>query len=116
MAFIGMVSDSEAFGPVAELYETDRMNLGYVANHTRIFAHRPAVYDAWQQLRTAITEGMDRRRYELVTVAAAPAPFIPAIAHSRMAKCLQIAFWNHRACARSSPTTVLPDWMLWTSR
>ena len=73
MAFIGTISDSEAFGPVAKLYETDRINLGYVANHTRIFAHRPAVYDAWQQLRAAITEGMDRRRYELVTVAAARA-------------------------------------------
>jgi uncharacterized peroxidase-related enzyme len=73
MAFIGTISDGEASGPVAELYEADRVKQGYVANYTRAFAHRPAVYDAWQQLRAAITAGMDARRYELVTVAAARA-------------------------------------------
>jgi uncharacterized peroxidase-related enzyme len=73
MAFIGTISDGEASGPVAELYEADRIKQGYVANYTRAFAHRPAVYDAWQQLRAAITAGMDARRYELVTVAAARA-------------------------------------------
>ncbi|HEY3180579.1 MAG TPA: peroxidase-related enzyme [Casimicrobiaceae bacterium] len=73
MAFIDTVSNGEAVGPVAKLYETDRINLGYVANYTRIFAHRPAVYEAWQKLRAAITESMDPRRYELVTLAAARA-------------------------------------------
>jgi uncharacterized peroxidase-related enzyme len=71
MAFIDTVSDSEAVGPIAKLYATDRTNLGYVANYTKIFAHRPAVYEAWQQLRAAITANTDPRRYELATLAAA---------------------------------------------
>ena len=40
-------------------------------NFTRLFAHRPAVYEAWLQLKDAISGSMDPRRYELVTMAAA---------------------------------------------
>ena len=69
MAFIEEASDEAA----AALYEADRARLGYVANYTRAFARRPAVYEAWQRLSGAIREGMDRRRYELVTLAAARA-------------------------------------------
>jgi hypothetical protein len=64
MAFIDTVSDSEATGPIAKLYATDRADLGYVANYTKTFAHRPAVYEAWQ-LRAAVTANTDPRRYEL---------------------------------------------------
>jgi uncharacterized peroxidase-related enzyme len=35
------------------------------------FAERPEVYDAWVALNTAVKEGMDLRRYELATFAAA---------------------------------------------
>ncbi|HWI71126.1 MAG TPA: carboxymuconolactone decarboxylase family protein [Baekduia sp.] len=41
------------------------------ANYERAFAHRPDVYAAWQQLNGAIKAGMDPRRYELATLAAA---------------------------------------------
>jgi uncharacterized peroxidase-related enzyme len=71
MAFIATVSDEEASGEVKALFENDRARLGYVANHTRLFAHRPTVYAAWRSLAASITENMDARRYELVTVAAA---------------------------------------------
>jgi len=40
-------------------------------NFERAFAERPEVYAAWQQLNGAIKEGMDLRRYELATLAAA---------------------------------------------
>ena len=40
-------------------------------NYERAFAERPEVYAAWVQLNTAIKEGMDLRRYELATLAAA---------------------------------------------
>ena len=40
-------------------------------NLERAFTDRPEVYAAWVQLNTAIKEGMDLRRYELVTLAAA---------------------------------------------
>ncbi len=40
-------------------------------NYERAFAERPEVYAAWGQLSGAIKAGMDLRRYELVTLAAA---------------------------------------------
>jgi len=40
-------------------------------NHEAAFAERPEVYAAWGQLNGAIKAGMDLRRYELVTLAAA---------------------------------------------
>jgi uncharacterized peroxidase-related enzyme len=40
-------------------------------NYERAFAKRPDVYDAWGGLNGAIKAGMDLRRYELATLAAA---------------------------------------------
>ena len=40
-------------------------------NYERAFAERPDVYAAWVQLNTSIKAGMDLRRYELATLAAA---------------------------------------------
>jgi alkylhydroperoxidase family enzyme len=40
-------------------------------NFERAFAERPEVYAAWRQLNGAIKAGMDLRRYELATLAAA---------------------------------------------
>jgi alkylhydroperoxidase family enzyme len=40
-------------------------------NHECAFADRPEVYAAWAQLNGAIKAGMDLRRYELATFAAA---------------------------------------------
>jgi alkylhydroperoxidase family enzyme len=58
-------------GPVAAAFDRDRAALGYVANFTKTFAHRPAVYEAWRGLNGAIKASMDPRRYELATMAAA---------------------------------------------
>lgn len=46
-------------------------NLPVATNYERAFAARPEVYAAWQQLNGAIKAGMDLRRYELATFAAA---------------------------------------------
>jgi uncharacterized peroxidase-related enzyme len=40
-------------------------------NDELAFSERPEVYAAWRQLVTAIKAGMDERRYELATLAAA---------------------------------------------
>jgi alkylhydroperoxidase family enzyme len=40
-------------------------------NLERAFEERPEVYAAWVQLNTAVKKGMDLRRYELATLAAA---------------------------------------------
>ena len=73
MAFIEMIGEDEASGGVAELLEAHRDQLGYVPNFARLFAQRPGVYAAWQQLRDSIAGEMDPRRYELATLAAARA-------------------------------------------
>ena len=71
MAFIDPIAEDSATGAAAELYEQDRADRGSVANATRAFSLRPAVNDAWEALRAALTSTMDPRRYELVTLAAA---------------------------------------------
>ena len=40
-------------------------------NMVKAFSHRPAVFDAWQQLNGSIKAEADLRRYELATMAAA---------------------------------------------
>jgi uncharacterized peroxidase-related enzyme len=59
MAFIEEVEDAGDEQPFSN------------ANMMRVFAHRPAVYNAWRELVTALTDTMDGRLYELVTLAAA---------------------------------------------
>jgi uncharacterized peroxidase-related enzyme len=71
MPFIETVPKDEAPPALAELYELDRAKFGYVPNLTRAFSLRPGVYAAWRELIGAIQAGMELRRYELATVAAA---------------------------------------------
>jgi uncharacterized peroxidase-related enzyme len=71
MAFVELRSEQGAHDPIEELFAEDRETLGFVANYTRLFARRPEVYRAWEQLRTAIKANLDPRRYELATLAAA---------------------------------------------
>jgi uncharacterized peroxidase-related enzyme len=69
--FIRPLPDDEVTGAVAEAYEADIAEDGYVSNVSRTFSHRPEVLAAWVGLKDAVTSSMDRRRYELVTIAAA---------------------------------------------
>jgi uncharacterized peroxidase-related enzyme len=46
-------------------------NAAMTTNFEKAFAERPEVLAAWQQLNGAIKSGMDLRRYELATLAAA---------------------------------------------
>ncbi|MFF0314248.1 peroxidase [Micromonospora sp. NPDC005252] len=55
------------------LFDADTKAMGYLPNYTRLFAHSPAVYLAWQQLNGAVKAEMELRRYELATLAAARA-------------------------------------------
>ena len=71
MAWIrGATPDDDPTGEVAAAFDRDQATLGRVANYTRVFAHRPAVLRGWQGLNGAI-KGMDPRRYEVATTAAA---------------------------------------------
>jgi uncharacterized peroxidase-related enzyme len=71
MPFIETVPPDRATGALAELYEAHRRRLGDVPNFARAFSLQPEVYTAWLRMNEAIKAGMDLRRYELATVAAA---------------------------------------------
>jgi uncharacterized peroxidase-related enzyme len=71
MTFIETIPEDEAEGATAHWYAADRERLGYLPNYTKVFGQRPAVYAAWKQLGGAIGGAMDKRRYELATLAAA---------------------------------------------
>lgn len=73
MTFIETVPADAASGDLAALYEADCELRGFLPNYTQAFSRRPAVYAAWRGLVGAVTESMDPRRYELVSIAAARA-------------------------------------------
>ena len=71
MTFIETVPEAAATGAVKEMYATDRAAFGDLPNLTQAFSLRPEVYAAWRHLNGAVKGGMDLRRYELATLAAA---------------------------------------------
>ena len=71
--FIAAPDEGAAEGEVADWYEQQRASWGYLPNYAPAFASRPDVAAAWNQLNGAIRGGMDRRRYEVATIAAARA-------------------------------------------
>lgn len=58
---------------LAEWYQQQSAAWGYLPNYAPLFASRPDVAAAWTRLNLAVRGGMDRRRFELVTMAAARA-------------------------------------------
>ena len=66
------VPEEAALGPEAtEWYRRQRDSWGYLPNYAPAFALRPDVAEAWNGLNGSIRHHMDRRRFELVTIAAA---------------------------------------------
>ena len=68
----------------ATAHQIATAQFGFLPNWAVALGGRPAVLAAWNQLNTEIRNGMDRRRYELATIAAAQAlrSTYCAIAHS----------------------------------
>lgn len=73
MAFIHTVSPATARDDVAQMYRQQEAGWGFVPNYARVFSHRPAVLARWAALLAEIKRPLDRRRFELVTFAAAHA-------------------------------------------
>jgi uncharacterized peroxidase-related enzyme len=71
MTFIETVAPERASGAAADIYESDRAIHGHVPNFAQAFSLQPEAYAAWRELNGAIKAGMDLRRYELATLAAA---------------------------------------------
>lgn len=71
--FIDVVSEDAATGALADYYRQQRDAWGFLPNYAAAFAGRPDVAHAWNVLNATIRDGMDRRRFELATIAAARA-------------------------------------------
>jgi uncharacterized peroxidase-related enzyme len=68
------VPDESAVGEdVSSWYDQQRKSWGYLPNYAAAFATRPDVARGWTALSNAVGKGMDRRRYEIATIAAARA-------------------------------------------
>jgi uncharacterized peroxidase-related enzyme len=68
------------------LYSDEVARLGYVANYTKVFGERPAVYRAWLGLAGAVRSSMSFERFEVATIAAAQqrGSDYCALAHGKM--------------------------------
>ena len=73
MAFIDTIDDHEIDAEVRAMYERQQGHYGYVPNYAKAFCHRPHVMKLWADLQNGIRREMDKRRFELVTFAAAHA-------------------------------------------
>jgi uncharacterized peroxidase-related enzyme len=71
--FIGAPDEASVDGDVATWYQRQREAWGYLPNYAPAFATRPDVAEAWNTLNNTIRRPMDRRRFELATIAAARA-------------------------------------------
>jgi uncharacterized peroxidase-related enzyme len=71
--FIDAVPEDTAAGVLAEYYRQQRAAWGFLPNYAGVFSTRPDVARAWNSLNATIREGMNRRRFELATIAAARA-------------------------------------------
>lgn len=84
--FITAVPEEQASPELHDVYEATRAQFGHVPNYAKAFSHRPAVYRAWTNLISTITGNLDRRLYEVATVAAARAQHSSycSLAHGRV--------------------------------
>lgn len=73
MAFIETTPPAEAAGDVRKMYERQQAEYGYVPNYAKVFCHRPEIMKLWADLLSGIRRPLDKRRFELVTAAAAHA-------------------------------------------
>ena len=82
--FIDVVTEDSATGATADYYAEQRAGWGFLPDYVYAFGGRPDVAAAWSALSGAIRSGMDRREFELATLAAARALRSTActIAHS----------------------------------
>src|SRR6187455_1253079 len=69
--FIEAPDEATVDGDVADWYQRQRDSWGYLPNYAAAFATRPDVAEAWNTLNNAVRGHMDRRRFELATIAAA---------------------------------------------
>ena len=71
MAFIETRDEPDISEEVRAMYARQLAHWGFVPNYAKVFCHRPEIMGLWAQLQAGIKRHMDKRRFELVTFAAA---------------------------------------------
>ena len=71
MAFIETMPPEAADGAVAAMYLRQQSAWGFIPNYAKAFSLRPEVLARWGQLLAEMRRPMDKRRFELITFAAA---------------------------------------------
>ena len=71
--FIDVPDEFSVSDDVSRFYDRQRTSWGYLPNYALAFATRPDVAETWTALSNAVGKGMERRRFELATIAAARA-------------------------------------------
>jgi len=71
MPFIDTIPDTEINDEVRAMYARQESFWGFVPNYARVFCWRPEIMGLWAQLQAGIKRNMDKRRFELLTFAAA---------------------------------------------
>jgi uncharacterized peroxidase-related enzyme len=86
MAYIETVQAPAGSEELRAMYERQQAHYGYLPNYAKVFCYRPEIMGLWAQLQSGIKRHMDKRRFELVTFAAANAlrSTLCSLAHGRM--------------------------------
>jgi uncharacterized peroxidase-related enzyme len=71
MPFIETIPETEIGADVRAMYDRQQSFWGFVPNYAKVFCWRPEIMGLWAQLQAGIKRNMDKRRFELVTFAAA---------------------------------------------
>jgi alkylhydroperoxidase family enzyme len=71
MAYIETTNPHDAKGLLQQMYARQKANYGYVPNYAQAFTPRPEILDLWAKLLNGISENLDPRLFELVTLSAA---------------------------------------------
>jgi uncharacterized peroxidase-related enzyme len=84
--FIEPIPPEQAEGQTAQTYAEAEETWGFLPGFVQVFSHHPEAYRAWQALIKEVYGGMDRRRAELATLAAARALHSTccAVAHGKV--------------------------------
>jgi uncharacterized peroxidase-related enzyme len=86
VSYIETIESADTHGELRAMYERQRAHYGYLPNYAKVFCYRPEIMGLWAQLQSGIKRNMDKRRFELVTFAAANAlrSTLCSLAHGKL--------------------------------
>jgi uncharacterized peroxidase-related enzyme len=86
VAYIETIQSADNNDELRAMYECQQAHYGYLPNYAKVFCYRPEIMRLWAQLQSGIKRYMDKRRFELVTFAAANAlrSTLCSVAHGKV--------------------------------